>query len=69
MKLPSGESTLSISSLGSRGIITDLGQRLPIEDIAYSPTTQEEVEWARELGATTPEEVIDLVRKHKESLT
>lgn len=30
--------------------------------------TDDDIEWARELGASTDEEILDLIRKHKESL-
>ena len=54
---------------GSVGIVTDLGQASPKPDMGrVDGLTQDDVEWARELGATTEQEVLDLVRKHEESL-
>lgn len=48
----------------------DLGQHTPEVSLTDQPTglTTDELEWARELGATTLEETIDLVRKHEESV-
>ena len=50
------------------GIVTDLGQGTPEEPRGNpSGLTEDELEWAYELGATTIDEVVDLVRKHEES--
>ena len=47
----------------------DLGQRLPQADRGrVDNLTQDDIEWARELGAETDQEILDLVRKHVESL-
>uniref|UniRef100_A0A6M3IQH2 Uncharacterized protein n=1 Tax=viral metagenome TaxID=1070528 RepID=A0A6M3IQH2_9ZZZZ len=47
----------------------ETGQFAPIERDRADNLSQDEIEWASELGATTDEEVLDLVRKHRESLT
>lgn len=56
------------SSVG-HGVVTDLGQHQINSQLVDTPTglTSEELEWGYELGATTIDEVIDLVRKHKAS--
>ena len=62
-------STWSVSSIG-HGLVTDLGQRVQEDQLSDDPAglTTDEIEWARELGASTMDEMIDLVRKHEESL-
>ena len=61
------EPEIKISRLGSRGIITDLGQRKQTEDMGI-PTniTPDEQEWAREQGADSDDEVLDLIAQHKQ---
>ena len=50
-----------------RGIVTDLGQSMPEEDRGRPDgLTREDIEWATELGATSIEEVRDMVRDQKE---
>jgi hypothetical protein len=50
------------------GIVTDLGQGTPEEPRGNpSGLTEDELEWAYELGATTIDEAVDLVRKHEET--
>jgi hypothetical protein len=47
----------------------DLGQRIPPVDRGrVDNLTQDDIEWARELGAETDQEVMDLVRKHIEGI-
>jgi len=61
---------IKIRSMGSRGIITDLGQKKQSEDIGYPDNiTPDEVEWAREQGANTDDEILDTIQadKNKES--
>ena len=60
---------VTLARVGNRGVVTDLGQSSPKPDMGrVDGLTQDDVEWARELGATTEQEVLDLVRKHEESL-
>jgi len=60
------ESDLTIKRQG-RGIVTDLGQSMPEEDRGRPDgLTREDIEWATELGATSIEEVRDMVRDQKE---
>lgn len=62
------EDALTYTRKGSRGVVTDLGQATPDTDPGRpSGLTEDDIEWARELGATTEQEMLDLVRKHEES--
>ena len=61
------ERPLTVKSHGL-GIVTDVGQFKPDADRGrVDGLTNDDIEWARELGATTTEEILDLVRKHEES--
>ena len=52
-----------------KSVPEDLGQRLTQADRGrVDNLTQDDIEWARELGAETDQEILDLVRKHVESL-
>ena len=58
-------------SIGSHGTITDLGQKKQSEDMGYPDNiTPDEIEWAREQGARTDDEILDAIQddKNKESL-
>ena len=63
-----GEPFTTLTTKG-HGLVTDLGQSSPEDDRGrVDGLTSDDVEWAQELGAETEDEILDLVRKHEESL-
>ena len=58
-----------IRKSGRFGVITDLGQRKQAADSGVpNNITQEEMEWAREEGASTDDEIQDLIAQHKQEV-